>query len=275
VARKGYRECPVCAQEILVNTRICRFCGAVLIGDPLPPASSTGTVAAEPEADYYVEIRRLVESLFSHTSGGATRQARRLEEFLRRAKEEYPLATVMFTDFAGLTAINEMLRSDLAIDMIDLFQEVCNQAVESFDGFAAQFLGDGCLIVFGVPVAHDGDVESAVRAALRIRDQVRQFPHVKGHVMRAHIGLATGELCALITRHPTGLHFDVFGPCVNLAARLSSAAEHDTVLVCPTTHEIVRGVFDFRRKRARRFKNISRPVETFEVLGAREEATEA
>jgi class 3 adenylate cyclase len=77
--------------------------------------------------------------------------------------------TVMFCDLVGSTALAQRLDPEDYRDVVNAYQDVCASAVKRFDGHIAQFLGDGVLVYFGFPRAHEDDAERAVRAALAIQ----------------------------------------------------------------------------------------------------------
>ena len=315
MARAGFKECPVCAEEIRENAKMCRFCGAALTDEALPriislppppssrppfpqkkgrkaPVVSTGSAeqedagsaeqedagsggrenAGSAEHENAVsadasELRRILDAHFERLDPDSTkRQRQKLEDFLRKSGDEYRFASVLFVDMTGYTAISESLSTEEVKELLDAFYEVCSLAVEFHNGFVVNFEGDACLAVFGAPVAYDRDAESGVRAALQIREQVRLFSLVQGTPVRVRQGIATGEILSSTTWKSGQGRFDVLGPSVNLAARIQSAASPDTILICPATHELVAGVFRFRRKRSRKFKNIGEPLTTYEVL---------
>ena len=212
-------------------------------------------------------LRRMLDTHFERLDPDSTKkQRRKLEDFLRKSGDEYRFASLLFVDMTDHTAISESLSTEEVKELLDAFYEVCSRAVEFHNGFVVNFEGDACLAVFGAPVAYDRDAESGVRAALQIQEQVRLFSLVQGTRVRVRQGIATDEiLCSTTWKSGQG-RFDVFGPSVNLAARIESAASPDTILICPATHELVVGVFRFRRKRSRKFKNIEDPLTTYEVL---------
>ena len=312
MARDGYRECPVCFEEIKAKARVCRFCGAVLTDEPLPQllpieqARALEEARAEEEAQRaeaqraeaareeagkeekahapglaeltkeeeaaLEDLRRVVGEQYGKLEDSlAVKHRLRLEEFLQRAEEEYRTASVLFVDVTGYTALSEKIRPEYLKRILDSFYEICTQIVGAYNGFVVKFEGDACLAVFGAPVAYDRDTESAVRAALEIREMVRTFPVIQNTRISVSAAIATGEILSSITRRPGRVDFDVFGPAVNLAARIEAAAESDTLVVCPETYGLVKGVFEFRPIAPREFKNIAEPVATYEALGIKTE----
>lgn len=262
--RKGYKECPACAEWIREKAKFCRFCGTPLTDEPFPkfPPGKKGRLDKE--------LSQSVESRFAEAGVEITWQHRqRLEQFLRRSEDEYRVASVMFVDIVGYTAICEKLKPEYVKDVLNIFRTICTQVVDFFNGFIVEYEGDMCLAVFGAPVAYDRDVESAVRAALGIRERIRVFPPIHGVKIRISVGIETGEILSSVIRARARLHYDVFGYAVNLASRIQSVGSADNILIGPSTYDMVKGVFEFRRRPARRFKNVRKPIPTYEIVTAK------
>jgi class 3 adenylate cyclase len=111
----------------------------------------------------------------------------------------------------------------------------------------ARYMGDGVLAYFGYPRAQEDDAEQAVRAALALVDAVANLRTKVDAVLKARIGIATGTVVVselLIDENPA--EQSVVGETPNLAARLQTLAEPGTVLICPQTHRLTGGHFDYR-----------------------------
>lgn len=256
----GYRECPVCAEEIRENAKVCRFCGAVLTEEKLPPRLSPAE-------------RRLVDFDDDDVSGrfeelgvAVTRQHReRLEQFLLKTHEQYRTASVMFVDISGYTRICSRLKAEMTKDILDVYYNVCTQTVNCYNGFVLEFQGDGCLAVFGAPVAFDRDAESAVRAAVGIVDRIRELPPVHGVKISVSAAVETGEVLSSVIRTRTPPQYKVFGSAVNLAARIKEGASPGQILIGPAAHRLVAPVVECTKLPPRRFKNVEKPVVTYRV----------
>lgn len=259
--KPGYKECPACAEWIRDKARVCRFCGAVFTDEPLPrmlPPEERG------KAD---DLTWNIESRFGELGVELSRlHRRRLEQFLRGSEEQYRSASVLFVDITGYSKMCEQLRAEQIKEILDGYYNICAQTVDFFNGFVLEFQGDGCLAVFGAPVAYDRDAESAVRAALEIRDRVAAFPPAYGQQLKVSAGIETGVLLSSVIRTRKPTEYKIFGSTVNLASRIEGVAKPDTVLIGPGTRELVKGVFDLKRKPPRKFKNVEKPTVTYEVL---------
>ncbi|MCX7048806.1 MAG: tetratricopeptide repeat protein [Candidatus Sumerlaeota bacterium] len=278
MSRLGYKTCPVCAEEIREGAKMCRFCFTNLTGEPAPP-----TVPPEQrrfyreqtpatERSFVDALQALVDSRFS--SAGveiSLRQRQRLAAFLERSDEGHREASVIFIDIMGYMSLFEKLEAEvIKREILNPFYEICSQVVDFYNGFVIKFTGDACHAVFGAPVAYDRDAESAVRACLDIRRRVRAFPLIHGARIQIRAGVETGEILSSVITAPGMLTYDVFGASVNLSARIETACAPDTIRIGPATHELVKGVFELRKMRPRKFKNVLGRIVTYEVLDVKE-----
>ncbi len=155
--------------------------------------------------------------------------------------------TVVFCDLVGSTVLASEVDPEDLTEIIGAFQRTVTRTMNEFGGFVARYMGDGALIYFGYPQAHEDDAEQAVHAALRTVDAVAAVELPGGRRMQAHIGIATGLVVVGDIAGVGGpLGLDVAGATPNLAARIEELAPAGTVLVAETTHRLVRGSFEWR-----------------------------
>jgi class 3 adenylate cyclase/predicted ATPase len=175
------------------------------------------------------------------------------------AQPERRQLTVLFCDLVDSTALSVRLDPEDLREVILAYQQYVSEMVGRFGGFIAQRAGDGLLVLFGWPRAHEHDPERAVRAGLALVAGLagRVWPCDVALEMR--IGIATG----LVLVEPQG----VVGDTPNLAARLQTQAEPDTVVIAPATHGLVRGLFEYRDLGPRHLKGFAEPVRAWQVLG--------
>ncbi len=194
----------------------------------------------------------------------------------RDAGERRPL-TVMFCDLVGSTELSQRLDPEELRDVTRAYQALCSSAVEEFDGRIAQLLGDGVLVYFGYPRAHEDDPLRAVNAGLRVlrgldalnRGLERSLPALRGRRVRARIGIHTGPV--VVDDMSAGTHQErlALGETVNVTSRLLEAADPDTLVLSATSRRIVGDAIAAESLGARAFRGLRDPIEVYRVLGAR------
>ena len=137
--------------------------------------------------------------------------------------------TVMFCDLVGSTPLSARLDPEDLRGIIGTYHRCVAETVEGFGGFVARYMGDGVLIYFGYPQAHEDDAERATRCGLALVDRVPQLNQAEE--LRARVGIATG----LVVVGGEVVEHDVAGDTPNLAARLQALAEPDTVVIAAGT----------------------------------------
>jgi len=182
--------------------------------------------------------------------------------------------TVAFIDLVGSTALGSELDPEDLIRLLRQYREACVAAVGKYDGYIAQYLGDGILVYFGFPLALEHAAELAVRAGLETVERVGRLKRPDGLPLQCRVGIATG---LVVTGGASGVgaagEETVVGDTPNLAARLQSAAEPDCVLVSPSTHQLTEDFFDYSFLGEQTIKGFSEPVLVWKALG--ESATES
>lgn len=172
--------------------------------------------------------------------------------------------TVMFCDLAGSTALSERLEAEELHLLIKSYYKTCTDVVLRYEGHVANFLGDGLLIYFGWPIAHEDAAERSVRAALEMVQAVKSISADEPLVVR--IGLATGPVvvgeASRDGKVETGL---VVGEIPNLAARLQALAGDDEVVIAPSTRRLLGDVFSLTSLGTHSLKGIEHPVQVWRV----------
>jgi class 3 adenylate cyclase/predicted ATPase len=176
--------------------------------------------------------------------------------------------TVMFCDLVDSTELSERMDPEEFREVIAAYQRAASQAVARFDGYIARYMGDGLLVYFGYPTAHEDDAERAVRAGLQVVDSIDQ-PDVQGHAdLRVRVGIATGLVVAGdIVGEGAAEERAVLGDAPNLAARLQGIAPPNGVVIAQRTRELVEGLFILDSLGSRSLKGISAPVTAYLATG--------
>jgi class 3 adenylate cyclase len=200
----------------------------------------------------------------SLTSSGGAGLATPANDFERRQ------LTVVFCDLVGSTALSEELDAEDFKDIVVAFLRTVTDAMSRFGGTVARYVGDGALVYFGYPRAHELDAERAIEASLQTLDAIAALRFDGDRQLRARIGIATGPVVMGSVSGgigPTTTEANARTP--NLAARLQKATGPNTILVSPETHEIARRRFDWREVGPLPLEGISEPVRAWQVVGSR------
>jgi class 3 adenylate cyclase len=195
------------------------------------------------------------------------RLALRPPPYASRPDAERRQLTVMFCDLVGSTALSEQLDPEEWRGIVQEYHRVCAEVICRFEGHIAQYLGDGLLVYFGYPTAHEDDTQRAVRTGLGIVEALQKLNTRLPHPLQVRIGIHTG-LVVVGEIGGGGKHEHLaVGETPNLAARLQGITEPDTVVISATTQRLIRGYFECHDLGPHSFKGISTPVLVYQVLG--------
>jgi class 3 adenylate cyclase/predicted ATPase len=168
--------------------------------------------------------------------------------------------TVMFCDLVGSTALSVRRDPEDLRDLIGAYHHAVAEVVTRFEGFVARYMGDGILIYFGYPRAHEDDAERAARCALAVVEAVSGLKLAEE--LRARVGIATG----MVVVGGGAPEHDVVGETPNLAARLQNLAEPSTVLIDENTRRLTGGLFEYRDLGAVEARGFTGTVSAWQVL---------
>src|SRR3984957_1736383 len=167
--------------------------------------------------------------------------------------------TVMFSDLVGSTALSARIDPEDLREVISAYQKCVADTVGRFGGFVAKFMGDGVLIYFGYPQAHEDDAERAVRAGLEL---VTAVTALKTHAaLQTRVGIATGlVVVGDLIGSGASQEQAIVGETPNLAARLQGIAEPNSVVIAEGTRRLLGNLFEFEDLGAKDLKGIAGPV---------------
>jgi predicted ATPase/class 3 adenylate cyclase len=229
-------RCPACGAIPQVQASFCDACGASL--------KNTATPAAQdppPTAD--------------DSTGRADAERRHL--------------TVVFCDLVGSSKLSELLDPEEFRDLLATYQDSCAAVVSKYDGHVARYVGDGLLIYFGYPQAHEDDASRALRSALEVVETVSQLEIPTAlpiDALAVRVGIATGIV--VVGDIGSGARRDemaVVGETPNLAARLQTQANPGEIIIAEQTFELVEGYFDIDDLGEHNLKGISQPQTAYLV----------
>ncbi len=172
--------------------------------------------------------------------------------------------TVMICDLVGSTALSARLDPEDMRAVIDAYHAACARITRTYDGFLAEFRGDGILAYFGYPIAHEDDAERTVRAGLDIIAAVARLETRAAEPLAVRIGIATG---VVVVGEGELREHAVVGDTPNLAARLQALAEPGTIVVAASTRRLLGDLFRLCDLGSHEVKGIAEPVAAWAVEG--------
>ena len=226
--------CPACGAENPAGQKFCGDCGAGLSAAARSPANEA------PRAS-----RRPMES-----------------------EAERRHLTVMFCDLVGSTALSARLDPEDLREVIGAYHRCVADTVGRYEGFVAKYMGDGVLVYFGYPRAHEDDAERAVRAGIKVRKAVRRLIADDGTALAVRVGIDTGlVVVGDLIGEGAAREQAVVGETPNLAARLQTLAGPNEVLIGPGTHRLVAGLFELADLGENELKGFGEKVQAWRVQG--------
>jgi predicted ATPase/class 3 adenylate cyclase len=178
--------------------------------------------------------------------------------------------TVMFCDLVGSTALSEQLDPEELRDLVQKYQQTCADILMRLDGYIAQYLGDGILVYFGYPNAHENDGHRAVKAALGIIKAMGKLKlgclQTQGIKLAVRLGIHTGLVVVGEVGAGNKREQLAIGQTPNIAARLQGLAQPNTAVLSPTTYRLVRDIVEVKSLGKHHLKGVSQPIEAYQVL---------
>lgn len=269
-------KCPKCQFENPEQMKFCGECGAKL--EKICPECN---FLNPPNFKFCGECGHELRKPQKYPSTDETKSIPYLEKPLADEIPRIPSSvdgerkyvTALFSDMSGYTAMSEKLDPEEVKEITSrIFGEI-SSIVNEYDGFIEKFIGDAVMALFGVPKAHEDDPVRAVRVAIEIHDLVRAMgPELEekiGRPLSMHSGINTGLVVTGKVDLEKGTH-GVAGDTINVAARLSSLAETDTVVIGQDTYRHAKGFFNFEELKPTRVKGKAEPIQVYKLLSVKE-----
>jgi len=176
--------------------------------------------------------------------------------------------TVLFSDLVGSTALSARMDPEDLREVVSAYHKSVAEVVRRFGGFVAQYLGDGVLVYFGYPEAHEDDAERAVRAGLELIAAVIALKTPAS--LQTRVGIATGLVVVgdLMTGSGEVHERGIVGETPNFAARLQGIAEPNTVVIAETTRRLLGNLFELKDLGAKELKGVAEPLRAWMALRA-------
>jgi TOMM system kinase/cyclase fusion protein len=196
--------------------------------------------------------------------GEPTRTARRVPEAERRQ------LTVMFCDLVDSTALAVQLDPEDLREVVRAYQEASAAMIQRFGGYIAQYLGDGLLVYFGYPQAHEDDAQRAVRTGLGLVTAIEELntrlAQHTGVRLAVRIGIHTGLVVVGEMGGGSRQEQLALGETPNVAARIQGLAVPDTVAISPATFRLVQGYFTCQDLGSHTLKGLAAPLQVYRIL---------
>lgn len=266
-------KCLQCGAELPASSRFCTQCGALqsvkctACGHTNAPGSRFCAQCGAEVGDTAASLP--AAPLPAHPSSPIT---------LRPPSRAVPSAerrqlTLMFCDLVGSTALSARLDPEDMREVIALYQKCVADVMARFSGFVAKYMGDGVLVYFGYPEAHEDDAERAIRAGLALIAAASRLVTKTGSI-QTRIGIATGlVIVGDLIGSGVAQEQGVVGETPNLAARLQALAEPNSIAIAPSTRRLTGDLFECESLGEVELKGFAAPVTAWRVV--RESAIES
>jgi class 3 adenylate cyclase len=211
--------------------------------------------------------RKMLRAIAELTGAAPTSPQPALTEPKTQDTAERRQVTVMFSDLAGSTALSARMDPEDLREVISAYQKCVASTVQRFGGFVAKYIGDGVLVYFGYPQAHEDDAERAVRAGLEL---VAAVAGLKTRAsLQTRVGIATGlVVVGDLVGSGEAQERGIVGETPNLAARLQGIAEPNMVVIAEATRSLLGNLFELQDLGAKDLKGIAGPVRAWAALRA-------
>src|SRR5438477_9009747 len=242
-------QCTNCAAEVPVRKKFCGQCGAA-VARRCPACGAANLVPNKFCGDCGTKLRGDSPAVVQTVRDSRPVERRQL--------------TVLFCDLVGSTALSARLDPEDFSAIIAGYRRCISETVDFFDGFVARHHGDGAMVYFGYPQAHEDDAERAVQASLALVQAVSALPTKEK--LSARVGIATGlALVGDMSDSAVSEEHGILGDTPNLAARLQSLAQPGGVIISDRTKTIAGPQFEYRDLGKVEIKGFAKPVAAWQV----------
>jgi TOMM system kinase/cyclase fusion protein len=267
-------QCPQCQCENRAGRRFCAECGA-----PLPLACPACGFTNEPGAKFcggcgtpLAGPASLPTQPAQHPAPSAVQSHQEAPPPVARGtpEAERRQLTVLFCDLVDSTVLASQLDPEELRVVVRAYQDTCAKVIARFEGYIAQYLGDGLLVYFGYPLAHEDDAQRAVRAGLGMLEALGQLntrlEQEWGVHLAARLGIHTGLVVVGEVGGGTRQEQLALGETPNLAARLQGVAAPNTLVISATTFQLLGGFFACQPLGTPPLKGQAQPLAVYRVL---------
>jgi class 3 adenylate cyclase len=209
---------------------------------------------------------------FCSNCGCAVGTNKTIENADRGDEAEHRQLTIIFSDIVGSVPLTEMLGAEGFREMLLQYRERAAQIFKRYDGHVARYIGDGTIVYFGYPTAHENDAQRAVHASLELLVLVEELSRIYRRSwnvdFQLRIAVHTGKVVAGDIRSESASEsMAIVGNAANIAARIQQFGEPGTVVISRDTYRLVERVFRCSELGIQTLKGVSRPVQLYRVEG--------
>lgn len=267
------RACPNCNTANPGGAKFCFNCGYNLQAAGAPAPVPAAPPAPAPTRGATIGTRdALVEKLMPKEVAAKLDAARTS----KAVEGERRIVTILFCDVKGSTAMAEQLDPEEWAEIMNSAFEYLIKPVHDYEGTVARLMGDAILAFFGAPLAHEDDPQRAILAGLEIIEGIETYrdkiQKQYGMDFAVRVGLNTGLVVVGNIGSDYKFEYTAMGDAINLAARMQTSADPNTLFITENTHRLVPALFDFEDKGLMEIKGKAEPVHVYRVLEARKGA---
>jgi adenylate cyclase len=177
-------------------------------------------------------------------------------------------STILFTDIVQFTSLSEKMPPREINMILNQHFSRMTDIIFEYDGTLDKYLGDGLMAVFGAPMEKKDDAERAIKAALKMREEIALARDKAEHKLKfnVRIGINTGRVVAGNIGSPKRMDYTVLGDPVNIANRLETIAKPNQILIGPETYKQIKKKFKINKVGPRMLKGKSKEITVYEVL---------
>jgi class 3 adenylate cyclase len=192
-----------------------------------------------------------------------------LQKDARNITPQRKQVSVLFIDIRGFSKIAERMDPTELSELLNrYFFEPVDSIIYGYNGTLDKHIGDGIMAVFGAPITYEDDAQRAVLCAVSVREKMTKInsDHLKDFKFSIGIGISTGDVMAGIFGSSKKKEYTVFGPSVNLAARLEGFAKDNQILICEETYKQVKESVQVEQTMPFVIKGIERKLNIYNVV---------
>ena len=253
-------KCSNCNFLLPDNAKFCAGCGS-----PFETTCDTCHATLLPDACFCHTCGTAIDSN-KNDSPDVSRDVTRLQTLPERRQ-----LTVMFCDLVGSSALSEQLDPEDLRRVIRTYQQTCGEVIDRYSGYVSRYMGDGILVFFGYPQAHEDAPVRAVLAGLDIIQAIKSLElnlNEQSIKLAVRIGISTGLVVAGdLIGEGSSEEKAVVGETPNIAARLQSLAQPNSILIHQTTADLCRNVIKLKSLGEKLLKGFTAAINIYEVEG--------